>query len=364
MSASAPSRRDSGLSKDIYPSIGTPADTVKKRSEETYHANTAPNNWYTSPYQCQPEYEDKHSKPSHYADDTLRPFEPSSDEHISPAAYPVHTQNNHIPASPTTDVEDIKLTRLWSVYQRARSEFHAVTDAMDRSPNQTSAAARFLRDSAENTLQYLKTSKDTDPIVLAELEGTYRMANDVADSLAGGRKRKFEAVETNSKMKTKIRAGKGVDRRGSSVENRGVRKPVRSDTEVRGAGMSERINDNNRQHHGEERWGQTRGRYDRAEVRDWQGAEPMRADGGPMNGRFIGNKRQHQTRGGYKQGGVSQRRELDRMWSYGNERNDRGWSGNNSTRDLRRSSGPASGHGHSNVPFGYSRRGVDSYQPR
>ena len=322
-------RRDSVLSKDIYTSIENPATTDRTKNGETYNSNTEPKNWYTRPFESRSEYEDTRDKALTYSYDSSGMLDPSSDEHASPLAPLLQSQNIRNPPSSTKSMEDIKLARLWSVYQRARSDFHAVTDATDRAPHQTSAAARFLRDSAENTLHYLKSSKGTEPIMVAELEGTYRMAKDVADSLAGGRKRKFDTIETKAKMKTKPQLAKPkvVDRRGSSVENHGMGNPMRRPSDVRGGGMSERINDNKGRYHEEEMLRPTRGGYDQREVREWHGGDRTRSYGG----------------------GTSD-------WRFS------GYSDN--TKDLRRSSGPATSHGHSNVAFRYSRRAVDSYQPR
>jgi len=81
-----------------------------------------------------------------------------------------------------------KLARLWSVYEKARADYLTVADNNDHT---TAAAARFLRDTAENTILYLK-DKNTDPIMMAELHATCNMAKQTAVSLTGGKKRKFD----------------------------------------------------------------------------------------------------------------------------------------------------------------------------
>ncbi len=84
-----------------------------------------------------------------------------------------------------------KLNNLWNVYQRAKSDYLAVAQMRN---HQTRKAAYFLRDTAENIQTYLK-GKATDPIMKAELNATFNMANNIAISLSGGKKRKFDVSE-------------------------------------------------------------------------------------------------------------------------------------------------------------------------
>ena len=86
---------------------------------------------------------------------------------------------------------DPKLKRLWSVYENARSDYLAVKDNHDRTKL---TGAKFLRDTAENTLEYLK-GKHVDALMMAELEGTFRMAKSIVVDLSGGKKRKFDRAE-------------------------------------------------------------------------------------------------------------------------------------------------------------------------
>lgn len=79
--------------------------------------------------------------------------------------------------------------RLWSLYEKARADFQAVVP--ERDSQATADSARFLRDTAENTIQYLKTQK-FDPILMAELHAVYDLAKATAVSATGGRKRKFD----------------------------------------------------------------------------------------------------------------------------------------------------------------------------
>lgn len=84
-----------------------------------------------------------------------------------------------------------RLAQLWSVYDSARAEYLQVGN---RSDEQTLRTAKFLRDTAENIVQYLK-NRNADPIMLAELSATFNMAKATVVSLSGGKKRKFDPVE-------------------------------------------------------------------------------------------------------------------------------------------------------------------------
>jgi len=84
-----------------------------------------------------------------------------------------------------------KLARLWSVYDTARADYLAVSMQED---DETVKAAKFLRDTAENTIQYLQ-NRNVDPIMMTELEATYNMAKAKVVALSGGKKRKFDEVE-------------------------------------------------------------------------------------------------------------------------------------------------------------------------
>lgn len=92
------------------------------------------------------------------------------------------------------DIDDTKLARLYDLYGKAKQDFEA------RSNNNLSAdelmpAAKFLRDTAENTIQYLKDNQRNNPEMEAELQATYNMAKATVVSLVGGKKRKFDTVD-------------------------------------------------------------------------------------------------------------------------------------------------------------------------
>lgn len=88
-------------------------------------------------------------------------------------------------------VVDTQVTRLWQVYEQAKADFYAVPN---RDGQELTDAAKFLRDTAENALQYL-ADKDVDPGAMAELQSTFNMAKATVVSLTGGRKRKFDIVD-------------------------------------------------------------------------------------------------------------------------------------------------------------------------
>lgn len=118
-----------------------------------------------------------------------------------------------------------KLNNLWNVYQRAKSDYLLVANDMN---DATARAARFLRDTAENMLSYLKNNP-SDPIMMAELDATCRMAKDAAESLTGGKKRRFDVGEAErgigagrgrGSISIRTRYGGGSHRYGSARRSR------------------------------------------------------------------------------------------------------------------------------------------------
>lgn len=87
-----------------------------------------------------------------------------------------------------------KLSRILAVYAKAKADYFA-TDESDREDK--SRAAKFLRDTAENTLVYIKAQK-SDHRLIPDLESTREMAKDKAITLCGGRKRRFEVCEMDN----------------------------------------------------------------------------------------------------------------------------------------------------------------------
>jgi hypothetical protein len=103
-----------------------------------------------------------------------------------------------------------KLTNLWNVYQRAKADYLVVANHQNHA---TATAARFLRDTAENILSYLE-NKTTDPIMMGELDATYRMAKEAAVSLTGGKKRKFDVGEAERGRRARCGHGGPLNRSG------------------------------------------------------------------------------------------------------------------------------------------------------
>lgn len=84
------------------------------------------------------------------------------------------------------------VARLWTVYDQAKEEFFS----SDQNSTKKQATARFLRDTAENTLQYLQ-DKAVDPQLLGDIETTLNVAQRATNVLHGGRKRKFDEQAPN-----------------------------------------------------------------------------------------------------------------------------------------------------------------------
>lgn len=101
------------------------------------------------------------------------------------------TSDNSLNYARKTPEMEPQVARLWSLYEQARAHFQAVVPVKDSQA--TAESARFLRDTAENTIQYLKT-KDFDPVLMAELRAVYDLAKAAAVSATGGKKRKFDIV--------------------------------------------------------------------------------------------------------------------------------------------------------------------------
>lgn len=197
------------------------------------------------------------------------------------------------------------MERMWTVYGQAKREFFANANPDDTKHQH---AAKFLRDTAENALQYLQ-DKDPDRRLLGELETTLRVAEEAVMAHHGGKKRKFdhlapsETVEwTSPQQKTKSHR--------PDVE-RGILK------------------------------------YDH---RPGVSEEYVRGD-------FAGHARaftQHQRSGPFRAYAHTRRNAVTELFP--EERVPKRKKKNQNPRTQ-------PGRGHSHIPFGYSRP-VDSYQPR
>ena len=213
----------------------------------------------------------KHIKPDNITYQT-RPFSQS----VEPEHYPAPSLR---PSRQNPDIMDTNLARLWDVYQAARVDFLEAEKAPYR--HDKSTAARFLRDSAENAIQYLR-GKRADPIMITELQATYDRASSTAELLASGRKRKCDVLTTEG---------------GNMPATKRSRTPIRRD--------------------------------------------------------------ERQTRGG--RGGRDDNNKYERMRRH-NEDVRRGFTIREQSWAAARGGDRA--RGPSGVPFGYSRRTVDSYTPR
>jgi len=76
-----------------------------------------------------------------------------------------------------------------AIYHRAKEDYHSIKRRDNVEPLH---AVRFLRDTAENTILYLRTNGFFDHELIPELERTFDYARDKAAQLSGGRKRHFD----------------------------------------------------------------------------------------------------------------------------------------------------------------------------
>ena len=97
--------------------------------------------------------------------------------------------------------EDPKLNRLLGMFHQAKNDFHvAPLRSIDRTK-----AAKFLRDTIENTLAYITTkqlaARGNEPTngfessTLEDLQETLKQARAVAEEGSGGKKRRFDAPQ-------------------------------------------------------------------------------------------------------------------------------------------------------------------------
>jgi hypothetical protein len=94
---------------------------------------------------------------------------------------PVHDQKKR-------DTIKGSLARLLVTFANAKLDYDATAEA---DVVAKSSAVKFLRDTAENALNYLRSWK-IDHYMVPELEASFAMAKEKAIVLSGGRKRPFE----------------------------------------------------------------------------------------------------------------------------------------------------------------------------
>lgn len=90
----------------------------------------------------------------------------------------------------STDSEvNERLNRMLAIYHRAKEDYNRVHHCENAD---SFNAVRFLRDTTENTIIYLRTKGLVNHAAMAELEETFRYSKEKAAGLSGGRKRHFD----------------------------------------------------------------------------------------------------------------------------------------------------------------------------
>ncbi|PKY05480.1 hypothetical protein P168DRAFT_340888 [Aspergillus campestris IBT 28561] len=104
-----------------------------------------------------------------------------------------HSTNKTIHSNPPPPNDEVqtRITRLLSTYQAAKDDYFG---SLQKNGMVSMDAARFLRDTAENTLRYLRSNglAEEKGGLVTELEYTFAAARDKATALSGGRKRHFD----------------------------------------------------------------------------------------------------------------------------------------------------------------------------
>jgi hypothetical protein len=232
---------------------------------------------------------------------------------------------------PRKDMEP-KLARLWEVYDRARAEYLAVADTNDV---EELTAAKFLRDTGENTILYL-TNKNVDAIMMAELEATYNMAKARVVSLTGGKKRKFDKVAMDEV--------KGVPRAPNNNNPQGGKKRRQRGYYYSSSTTAATTTTTTTQHDG-------------AKSSDRSSAYGgMAYTYGPSSPNTASSA---YTRYPLPSSSSPRRHGRGTSHSPPPQNPPRGANNKNQGRELI----PMRGRGHSGIPYGYSRRDVDSYHP-
>ncbi|KAJ5952635.1 uncharacterized protein N7479_011048 [Penicillium vulpinum] len=88
------------------------------------------------------------------------------------------------------------IDKLIQVYQKAKADYYILE--VTESHRERTNSVRFLRDTAENLLRYMK-SVDKDHDLIPEIENIIQVSQAHANQLAGGRKRKFEHTDNDSR---------------------------------------------------------------------------------------------------------------------------------------------------------------------
>ncbi|KAL9620393.1 MAG: hypothetical protein Q9160_005093 [Pyrenula sp. 1 TL-2023] len=177
------------------------------------------------------------------------------------------------------------LDRLWSVYLDAKNDYNSSSApnpvAFTNAPAK-SKAAKFLRDTAENTLHELQNNSKfmmIDAEMLDDLRRTFEEARAFVEKVSGGKKRKFDDAEKERKIA-----------RGRTVTAVGIpqTKRPRSDGDLANAYHSEHSQDYASEYHD--------GRRERS-----------LATGEPTMGRYGVERISAVERGGEREHGVKER---------------------------------------------------------
>lgn len=82
-----------------------------------------------------------------------------------------------------------RLNRMLAIFYRAKEDYNRVRNCEN---GHLCDAIRFLRDTTENTIIYLRSNGLSNHTSMAELEETFRYSKEKAVDLSGGRKRHFD----------------------------------------------------------------------------------------------------------------------------------------------------------------------------
>lgn len=122
---------------------------------------------------------------------------------------PITTSSSSSKTSPQLNE---RVTRMLAVYHRAKEDYQRIKRRDNVEPLH---AVRFLRDTAENTILYLRANGFFDHELIPELESMFDYARDKAAQLSGGRKRHFDDDRERQRERDRV-----WNRRGESGEKR------------------------------------------------------------------------------------------------------------------------------------------------
>ncbi|EEH06807.1 conserved hypothetical protein [Histoplasma capsulatum G186AR] len=129
------------------------------------------------------------------------------------------------PLSNATELKTIKdsLSRILTTFSNAQREYKLISES---DVVAKSRAAKFLRDTAENALNYLH-ARNMEHDMVPTLEAAFQMAKEKAITLSGGRKRPFEIHEVDCSRVGKTAASSAASsrygRRSSQTRSRCAR---------------------------------------------------------------------------------------------------------------------------------------------